>query len=365
MADEWVVVTIDDDAVMLNVVMSALKDNYKVRPFPSAEMAFKFLEKNSADIILLDCNMPPNMDGFSALETLKKDERLAKIPVIFLTGETDGALEVKALEMGAVDYLKKPFVPLLLLTRVKLQLELSAYRNDLETQVSKKTEELNKIVETLKSRDKVTITLLAELSDLRDHDTGAHIHRTTLYSKILVDYIVANPAKGYELTRQESEDIVEAIKLHDLGKISVPDAVLLKPGRLTPEEFEIMKTHTTEGAKMLRKAILSFGDGIEDNLLSTAYDIAYEHHEKMNGMGYPRGISGEEIKLSARIAAIADVFDALTSARPYKKPFATNEAFEILYKDSGTHFDPYLIEIVKKHENDFAAIASNSNSGDG
>ena len=360
-----VVVTIDDDAVILNIVVSALKDRYKVRPFPSAEMAFKFLEKNSADIILLDCNMPPNMDGFSTLEILKKDERLKKIPVIFLTGETDGATEVKALEMGAVDYLKKPFAPLSLLTRVKLQLELSAYRNDLETRVSKKTEELNKIVEALKSRDKVTITLLAELSDLRDHDTGAHIQRTTLYSKVLVDYIVANPVKGYELTLQESEDIVEAVKLHDLGKISVPDAVLLKPGRLTPEEFEIMKTHTTEGAKMLKRAILSFGGGGEDNLLSTAYDIAYEHHEKMNGMGYPRGISGEEIKLSARIAAIADVYDALTSARPYKKPFATKEAFEILYKDSGTHFDPYLIEIVKKHESDFEAIVSNSNSGDG
>jgi putative two-component system response regulator len=365
MADEYVVVTIDDDAVTLNVVVSALKDRYKVRPFPSAEMALKFLEKNPADVILLDCNMPPNMDGFSALGILKKDERLKKIPVIFLTGEVDGASEVKALEMGAVDYLKKPFAPLSLLTRVKLQLELSAYRNDLESRVLKKTEELNKIVETLKNRDKVTITLLAELSDLRDHDTGAHIYRTTLYSKVLVDYIIANPAKGYELTEQEGEDIVEAVKLHDLGKISVPDAVLLKPGRLTPDEFEIIKTHTTEGARMLKKAISSFGDGGKDNLLVTAYDIAYEHHEKMNGMGYPRGISGKAIKLSARIAAIADVFDALTSSRPYKIPFGTKEAFEIMYRDSGTHFDPYLIEIVKNHESDFAAIVVNNNSGNG
>lgn len=354
MEDDLYVVAIDDDAVILNSIVSTLKDKYKIRPFLSAETALKFLENNPADVILLDYNMPPNIDGLQALKILKSNEKLVKIPVIFLTGETDELAEVKALEMGAIDYLKKPFNPIALTTRIKLHIELSEYKNNLEESILKKTEELREMVNLLKIRDKVTIKMLAELSDLRDHDTGAHILRTSLYSKILVNHICANPAKGYEITDQDGEDIVEAVKLHDLGKISIPDAILLKPGRLTDEEFEIIKTHTTEGAKMLKKSILGFGMDGKDNLLNTAYDIVYEHHEKWNGTGYPRGISGDNIKLSARIAAIADVFDALTSARPYKRPFTPKEAFDIMYKDSGTHFDPYLIEIVKKHEKEFA-----------
>jgi putative two-component system response regulator len=359
---ELCVVAIDDDSVILNSIVSVLKGKYKVRPFLSAEVALKFLEDNVANIILLDCNMPPNMDGYKALKILKNNEKFRKIPVIFLTGEVDDLAEVKALEMGAVDYLKKPFNPLSLTTRVKLHVELSAYKNNLEESILQKTNELRKMVDTLKSRDKITISMLAELSDLRDHDTGSHILRTTLYSKVLVDDLVSNSSqKGYELTTQEGEDITEAVKLHDLGKISVPDAVLLKPGRLTEEEFEIIKTHTTEGAKMLEKSLENFQIAGKDSLLVTAYNIAYGHHEKWNGTGYPQGISGQDIPLSARIAAIADVFDALTSARPYKRPFSTQEAFGILYKDSGTHFDPYLIEIVKNHEKEFISIVEKNN----
>jgi len=358
MSEEIVVVTIDDDAVILNGIVSVLKDKYKVRPFPSAEVALKFLEKNNADVILLDCNMPPNMNGFQALEILKNDERLKKIPVIFLTGETDGAAEVRALEMGAVDYLRKPFEPLSLMTRVKLQAQLSAYQNKLEEKVLEKTKELHNALAQLKERDKVTLEMLAELSDLRDHDTGAHIRRTTLYSEILVKDILANPKPGYELTKQQGEDIVEALKLHDLGKIAIPDNVLLKPGKLTDEEFNVIKTHTTEGAKMLEKSLATFVK--KDSLLETALQIVYGHHEKWNGTGYPRGLSGEKIELAARIAAIADVFDALTSVRPYKKAFTIQEAFDIMYNDSGTHFDPYLIDIVKRHEKDFADIVENN-----
>lgn len=358
MDKDIVVVTIDDDAVILNGVVSTLKDKYKVRPFLSAEMAFKFLEKNNADVILLDCNMPPNMNGFQALEILKSDERLKKIPVIFLTGETDGAAEVRALEMGAVDYLRKPFDPLSLMTRVKLQTQLSAYQNNLEEKVEEKTEELRNALTSLKERDKITLEMLAELSDLRDHDTGTHIRRTTLFSEILVNDILENPKPGYELTQSQADDIIDALKLHDLGKIAIPDNVLLKPGKLTEEEFEVIKTHTTEGAKILEKSIASFSE--KDSLFETALDIVYGHHEKWNGTGYPRGISGENIELSARIAAIADVFDALTSERPYKKPFTVQEAFDIMYKDSGTHFDPYLIEVMKRHEKDFADIVANN-----
>ena len=355
--EKIVVVAIDDDAVILNDIVFTLSGKYDVYPFKSAETAFKFLEKNDADVILLDCNLPPNMSGFDALEIIKKDERLEKIPVIFLTGEVDGEAEVRALEMGAVDYIQKPFKPLSLVTRVGLQAQLSDYQNKLEEKVLEKTEELREAVLMLKERDRVTLEMLAEITDLRDHDTGMHIRRTTLYCEILVNHILENPREGYELTKQQGEDIISAVKLHDLGKISIPDSVLLKPGKLTAEEFEIIKTHTTEGSKMLKKSMQNFSG--QDTLLETARKIAHEHHEKWNGTGYPRGISGSDIDISARIAAIVDVFDALTSPRPYKEAFPTDESFEIMYKDSGTHFDPYLIEIMRKHEKDFASIVKN------
>ncbi|MDR0434379.1 MAG: HD domain-containing protein, partial [Gracilibacteraceae bacterium] len=177
--------------------------------------------------------------------------------------------------------------------------------------------------------------------------------RTTGFSRVLVEDLLARPKEGYLLTVSEGQDIVEATKLHDLGKIAIPDAVLLKPGKLTPEEFEIIKMHPVYGEDMLHDAVNEMGG---DSLLLTARDIAYGHHEKWNGSGYPRGISGAEIPLSARIAAIADVFDALTSTRPYKKPFPPEKAFSIIYADSGAHFDPYLVEIVRRHEADFEAV---------
>jgi response regulator RpfG family c-di-GMP phosphodiesterase len=195
---------------------------------------------------------------------------------------------------------------------------------------------------------------LAQASDLRDHDTGEHIDRTTAYTRVLVEDIIAHPKPGYTISQEYGQDIVDAVKLHDLGKLAMPDAVLLKPGRLTEEEFAIIRTHPIHGSEMLKKAIKKM-DG--DSLLQTALDIAYGHHEKWNGTGYPCGISGDKIPLCARITAIADVFDALTSIRPYKSAYTPEEAFKIIYNDSGAHFDPTLVEILKRHDEDFRAIA--------
>ncbi|MCL1947348.1 MAG: HD domain-containing protein [Chitinivibrionia bacterium] len=203
-------------------------------------------------------------------------------------------------------------------------------------------------------RDKISLDLLARAGELRDNDTGNHLLRTTYYSSVIIDDLLKNPHKNYAITKEKGNYIVNTVKLHDIGKIAVTDNVLLKPGSLSKEEFEIIKTHTDYGAKMLDEAI-NIMDG-QDALLSTAYDIAYGHHEKWDGSGYPRGLSGFDIPISARVAAIADVFDALTTERPYKKAFPAREAFDILYKDAGSHFDPYLIEIVKKHEKDFVEI---------
>jgi putative two-component system response regulator len=349
-----VVLTVDDDPIILNVVLAALKGDYVVRPFSSGKTALDYLEKNRVDIILLDHNMP-EMTGLDVLDRLQEDSELKDIPVIFLTGSVNSDDEVRALENGAVDYLLKPFRPQALITRVRLQLELYRHRHHLEQMVQEKTSELSRINKKLEQRDRITLDLLAQASDLRDHDTGAHINRTTAYTHILVSDLIKNPKPGYEISEEYGRDIVDSVKLHDLGKLAMPDSVLLKPGKLTEAEFAIIQTHPIHGSEMLRRAIEKME---EDSLLQTALDIAFGHHEKWNGTGYPGGIAGEDIPLCARITAIADVFDALTSTRPYKRAFSAEEAFAIIYEDSGTHFDPYLVTVLKRHEAEFEAVAT-------
>jgi len=347
------ILAIDDDPIVLNQIVSILKDEYTVRPITSGEAALKFLEKHEVNLILLDCNMPGGMSGFEVLAKLQEIQEYKSIPVIFLTGSVDGDDEVIALTSGAMDYLLKPIKEKSLAKRVSLQIELQEYRSELEQLVAERTEDLIRANIKLMEREKITLDLLANAGDLRDHDTGEHIARTTNYVRIIAEDLVANPKEGYELSKERMIDIVEAAKLHDIGKVAMPDGVLLKPGKLTPAEFDIIKTHPVHGANLLNEAVKKLGD---DDLLQEARNIAYAHHEKWDGSGYPRGLAGADIPLSARIAAIADVFDALTSERPYKTAFKNEDAFGILYKDAGTHFDPYLIEVVQRHEEDFANI---------
>ena len=347
------ILAIDDDPIVLNQIVSILKNEYTIRPITSGEAALKYLESHEVNLILLDCNMPGGMSGFDVLAKLQEIPEYKSIPVIFLTGSVDGDDEVVALTSGAMDYLLKPIKEKSLAKRVALQLELQEYRSELEQLVAERTEDLIRANLKLIEREKITLDLLAQAGELRDHDTGEHIARTTNYVRIIAEDLVNTPKEGYELTRQKMLDIVEAAKLHDIGKVAMPDGVLLKPGKLTPEEFAVIKTHPIHGANLLNEAVKKLGD---DDLLQEARNIAYGHHEKWNGQGYPRGLAGEDIPLSARISAVADVFDALTSERPYKPAFSNEEAFGILYKDSGSHFDPYLIEVLKRHEKDFENI---------
>jgi len=349
------ILAIDDDPIVLNQIVSILKEDYLVRPVTSGEVALKFLETHQVNLILLDCNMPDGMSGFEVLAKLQEIPEYKSIPVIFLTGSVDGDDEVTALTSGAMDYLLKPIKEKSLAKRVSLQLELQEYRNELEQLVAERTEDLIRANIKLMERERITLDLLARAGDLRDHDTGEHIARTTNYVRIIAEDLMNNPKEGYELTRQKMLDIVEAAKLHDIGKVAMPDGVLLKPGKLTDAEFEIIKTHPVHGANLLNEAVKKLGN---DDLLKEASNIAYAHHEKWDGTGYPRGLAGEDIPLSARIASIADVFDALSSERPYKTAFEIEQAFDILYKDSDTHFDPYLIEVVKRHEKDFDEVRS-------
>jgi len=351
---QYVVLTVDDDPIILNAVLEVLKQDYAVKPFTSGPAALDYLEDHCADLILLD-HMMPSMTGLELLQILQDNPKTKGIPVIFLTGSADSEDEVRALQIGAMDYLLKPFNPSSLITRVKLQLELYDHRNHLEELVKARTNQLSQLNEKLKQRDKISLDLLAIASDMRDHETGTHIECVGLFTSIIVKYLLDNPREGYNIDQQYGDDIIDAVKLHDLGKIGVPDGILLKRGPLTDEEFTIMKTHPVLGTEMLKQAINRLG---EDTLLWTAYEIIYGHHEKWDGTGYPKGVEGVSIPLSARIAAVVDVFDALTSARPYKKAWPPEEAFTHIYENAGKHFDPYLAEVVKQCEKDFMEVTN-------
>lgn len=344
-----VILAIDDDTVILNTIVSTLKNDYSVRPFTGGGPALKFLQTQTADIILLDCQMP-GLSGFEVLRELQRSENTRGIPVIFVTGATEGESEVEALELGAVDYLKKPVRPRSLITRVRLQLELQNHRKHLQSLVDEQTVSLNAAYNKLKIREDITLNILARVTDLRDSDTGEHIERTTELVRIIATDLLANPRPGYAITPYEADDIIKSAKLHDLGKIATPDHILLKPGALTTEEQETIKLHPVRGEKLLT----DFIQEMDDSFLRTARDIAYTHHERWDGSGYPRNLQGTEIPLSGRIVAIADVYDALTSPRPYKEAFSHDVSMQIIGENSGSHFDPYLVEVFLRHYDEVA-----------
>jgi len=347
-----IIITIDDDPVILNSITALLGAEYGVRPFTSGKAALNFLTRQTADLILLDCKMP-DMSGFEVLQALQGDLRTHEIPVIFVTGSGDSYSEVEALEHGAVDFITKPIRSRILLTRMRLQLELQRHRKQLEALVEERTRNLNAAYEKLKAREEVTLSILAKATDLRDHYTGGHIERTTEFVRIIVEDIWHNPRPGYHISRTVADDIIRSSMLHDLGKISMPDHILLKPGSLTQEEFGVVKQHTTRGEQFLN----DFVRKMDDSFLDTARDIAYFHHERWDGTGYPLGLKGDNIPLSGRIVAIADVYDALTSIRPYKKALSHEESIKIIMEGSGTQFDPYLTQIFGRHANEYQQIA--------
>ena len=351
-----IIVSIDDDPVTLNILVSMLKSDYSVRPFTRGRIALEYLKKNKCDLILLDHHMP-DMLGIDVLKALQSDLNTREIPTIFLTGSIDSESEVEALDHGAVDYITKPIRHRALLVRVRLQLELQQHRKQLEAIVRERTSKLNAAYNKLKAREEITLNMLARATDMRDHDTGDHIDRTTEFTRVIIEHIVQNPRPGYALTREVADDIIRSSKLHDVGKIALPDSILLKPGRLTAEEYSLVKQHSQHGETFLSEFVRK----MDDSFLDTARDISFAHHEKWDGSGYPRNIRGDNIPLSARIVAIADVYDALTSVRPYKPSLTHEQATEIVLESSGSHFDPYLVSIFRQHEQEFDRIAAQPN----
>lgn len=379
------ILIVDDVRLNIDALTNILSDKYKIMAAVSGENAIKVMERKRPDLVLLDVSMP-GIDGFEVLKFMKEHKELAIIPVIFITGGSDVGAEEKGLALGAVDYIKKPFREEIIKAKVRNHLELSTYRHNLELLVSERTKQLEA------SRDAV-IMGMSLMSDIHDKVTGDHIKRIRIFTQILTNKMlelypgVLNP--------DLASLIVLYSPLHDVGKVGISDNILKKTGRLTQEEFDSMKSHTLQGADILRETERFFTDDkgevqltpdeynivknhtvegadilrktenfLSDNSdmanLKVAIEIAECHHEKFDGSGYPHGLKGEEIPLSARIVAIADVYDALKSPRQYKNAFTHEEAVDIILKGDGRtspdHFDPNILEVFSIVHKDFEKV---------
>ncbi len=333
---------VDDSRFAHKVVSSILEEVYDLTQYLSATEALKDFETNIPDLILLDVEMP-KMNGLEAIKLLKENPKTENIPVIFLTGRVDLEFEFLAFDLGAVDYIKKPFITPLLLKRVAMhinhaqqKIELIGYNSKLHEMVKEKTE-------TIVELQQAIVFTLANVVEMRDTLTGGHINRTQAYFKVIVDYLNENKFYQKELKGKDPRMLAECSQLHDVGKVAIPDSVLLKPGRLNSEEFEIMKTHSNIGYDIISNAMNLTKD---KEFLKYAAEIALTHHEKWDGEGYPNKLRGEDIPLLGRIMAIVDVYDALISKRHYKDSMSHNEAMEIIQEGRGTHFDPILVDAV-------------------
>jgi len=328
------VFVVDDNATNLATVEKALDGQYLVITMSSAARMFVTLGKIKPDIILLDIDMT-EMDGFETIKYLKSSDSYSEIPVIFLTDLSDTATEAKGIELGAVDFMVKPFSSPVLLNRVKYHLEIEELICTRTNLLRERTERLMQLQDTI-------VFTLAEIVEQRDTNTGGHIERTTVYTKMLIDALIARGLYIDELCNWNLDSVVSSARLHDLGKIAIPDAILNKTDKLTPEEFSIIKTHSVLGEQAIDHMIERTG---EADYLQYARAFAAYHHERWDGTGYPYRLKGTEIPLQGRIMAIVDVYDALTSVRPYKKAFTNEETIDILRKDAGTHFDPIIVEV--------------------
>ena len=344
---------VDDTPANLKLLQEMLQaKGYRVLAFPGGKIALSAAAKSPPDLILLDINMP-EMDGFEVCRRLKADKALKEIPVIFLSALTDTTDKVKAFSVGGVDYVSKPFHFEEVNARVeihmrlhKLQVELEKHNDHLESLVKEKVREIS-------DSQLATIHALSKLAESRDDETGQHIERTQTFCRCLAEKLRANPHYADSINDTFIENIYHASPLHDIGKVGISDTILLKPDKLSAEEFEIMKTHTTIGARTLQ-SVRSRYPG--NTFLNMGIDIARSHHEKWDGSGYPDGLAGEAIPLCSRIMAVVDVYDALRSKRPYKAAFTHEKACGIILEGAGKHFDPELLNAFTAVEPEFAEI---------
>ena len=334
---------VDDNDVNLTKAQRVLEGHYRVLTIPSAIRMFVLIEKIMPDLILLDIDMP-EMDGFAAIEKLKEDSLTAKIPVIFLTASTDDDVEARGIKLGAVDFVTKPFSPSVLMNRIETHLNIDEL-------IKKRTARIEELKNSI-------LTVIADIVESRDKITGGHIERTTRYLNIMIEGMKANGIYADEIKDWDTGVVTSSARLHDVGKIRITDLILNKPAKLTPEEFCEMRTHTIEGEEIIGQIVVKTD---EESFLHHAKLFAGYHHERWDGNGYPRGLAGEEIPLQGRIMAIADVYDALVSERPYKRPFPHEEAVEIIKNDSGLHFDPKIVGVFLNVADQFLNVLKSIN----
>jgi putative two-component system response regulator len=328
------VMLVDDDPVNLLTGKKALSERYQTLTLPSAAAMFNMLPRYRPEIILLDVNMP-DVDGFDSIRRLKDDPSTRGIPVIFLTAKTDPESELTGLELGALDYITKPFSPPLLLKRVEAHLKLVDYQRRLEEMVEEKTRDIMEL-------QLDTLDILAELAEQRDTFTGSHIRRSERCFEVLLEAMASSADFKAVMETWDIPALLRGVKLHDIGKIAITDAILKKPGKLTPGEFEVMKTHVGFGVKFIERLEKNSRDTL---FLQYAKTLAAHHHEKWDGSGYPAGLAGEAIPLLGRIMAVVDVYEALTGVRPYKKVFDHDTAARIIEEGRGTYFEPGLVDL--------------------
>jgi putative two-component system response regulator len=349
------ILIVDDTPENIALMSSLLKGTYKTKVATNGKKAIQVASSDDPpDLILLDIMMP-EMDGYEACRHLKSNPKTVDIPVIFLTAKSQIEDEQMGLELGAVDYITKPISPPIVLARVKTHLQLKKVRDFLkdkneflEQEVARRTKEISNIQD-------VAMMAIGSLAETRDNETGNHIRRTQHYMRLLSVRLKDHPNFKHYLTDENISFLFKSAPLHDVGKVGIPDSILLKPGKLTPEEFEIMKTHTTLG----RDAILAAEQHLDTpaSFLIFVRELAYYHHEKWNGTGYPEGLSGDDIPISGRLMAVADVYDALISKRVYKPPMPHEKAVAIIKEGAGAHFDSDVVDAFLDVADQFYEVA--------
>ena len=349
------ILVVDDSPDNLTLMGDLLMNDYKIKVANNGEKALKLAgAENPPTLILLDIMMP-GMDGYEVCRRLKADEHTRDIPVIFLTALTDMEDEKKGLELGAVDYITKPISPFIFMARIKIHLRLKATADFLHDQNVFLEQEVERRTREVRAIQEATILALASLAETRDNDTGNHLRRTQLYIQSLAMKLKNHPRFQEYLTDQNVEMLFKSAPLHDIGKVGIPDHILLKPGKLTSEEFEIMKTHTTIGRDAISRAEQYLDTDVE--FLRIAQEIALSHQEKWDGTGYPEGLSGDDIPISARLMALADVYDALISHRVYRAAMTHEEVMKIIIDGRGSHFDPAVVDAFLELKDEFSGIA--------
>ena len=344
-----ILLLVDDDPMNLDVLADLLGEEFAIRSAECGHRAIEMVGMGSPpDMILLDVEMP-DINGYTVCQHLKENPATREIPVIFLTSHDSAADITHGFTVGAVDFIAKPVIPDVLLARVHTHLRLTDARRQLEDQnhhleriVADRTQALQKRNMELQRVQELTIIALGALAETRDNETGNHIYRTREYVRVMAEQLATLSVFSKQLEPETVEIIWRSAPLHDIGKVGIRDEILLKPGKLTPEEFEIMKQHTVLGRNALHAA--EHRAGFPDSFLHTASAIAYSHHERWDGRGYPERLSGQSIPLCARIMSVADVYDALISRRVYKSAFTHQTALDMIREGRGTQFDPDVVD---------------------